>query len=136
MVQFDINQAVTLTVSGVAAAFVALIALILFTILVRRVEQLTNRTHSKVLESASVAPSEAPGRPSGDDLPDDDAELAAVAASAVAISLLDEEEMMVAGRQAAAASVGTIGGKTGEEGWKGYGRWQAFNSRNLRNRGR
>ena len=131
MVEFDIDKAIVLTVSGVAAAFGALIALIIFTTLVRRVEQLTNRIQVRPFGGTSVTPSQALQGPSGDELPDHDAELAAAAASAVAMAL-EEEEMSAAGLQASAAPAG----RTGEEGWKGYGRWQAFNSRNMRTRGR
>ena len=116
------DKAIQLTVSGIAAAFVALIAIIAFTLLTRLVARVADRSQAKGIGSLVGAPPQAPEGLSGEDSPDDDAELVAAAGAAVAMAMQEEE---LAGR-----------GTTVAGGWKGYGRWQAFESRITPNRRR
>lgn len=124
MVEFDIDKAIQLTVSGIAAAFVALIALIAFTLLTRLVARFADRSQAKGIGSPVGTPPQAPEGLSREDSTDDDAELVAAAGTAVAMAMQEEES---AGKEVEAAVAG---------GWKGYGRWQAFESRKTRNRQR
>ena len=129
MVDFDLRTALELTASGVGAAFVGIVTLVVLTLVSRRLslarDEFVNR-RTRVPDQAPV--NAASGEPSeGRESLARDAELASAIGAAVATAIAEEERAM-----AEAGAPGDRGG--GVSGWKSYGIWQAMQSRRLRGR--
>ena len=126
MVDFDVGKAAEITVSGVVAAFLA----ILFLIVLTRLSRLAGRLRSKPNVLPPGSPAEAQSEGSVQASAGHNAQLVSAIAVAVAIGLEEEESLTVeAGAQVKPGSQTVAGG------WKSYGRWQAVEPRGTWRRG-
>jgi Na+-transporting methylmalonyl-CoA/oxaloacetate decarboxylase gamma subunit len=108
MLEFDINKAVEITYSGAGAAFIVLVFLIVFTIVIGRIARLMNRSVA-TSGAAAVATS-------AEDL-----------SQAPIVASIDLTNMGAAGGD-------EVTGTSDTADWKNYGRLDAFLSRTMRRR--
>ena len=109
MLEFDLHRAILMTYSGLGAAFAVLIFLIIFTLLIRLVGQMRERSGVASAAGSVESPPELPQQVqvvAPTDLPGDEAS----GADGFGVTALMED-------------------------WKNYGRLEAFLSRRVRRRG-
>ena len=123
-VEFAIDKAISLTVTGVVTAFVAIALLIILTMLTRLCVRTLGERRVSGAASIVETPSDSPPGISEEASSAHGAELAAAIVTAVAVAA-EEEEM------AGKAAVMSPDVMIGAGGWKGYGRWKAFEARRL-----
>lgn len=110
MVEFDTTQAIMMTVTGVGAAFVAIVALIVFTYINKFVSV---RWYERNAGAEVVAP---PMDTAGNG----DARMAAAIGVAVALAMDEAPGLGVLQR------VAERGGRSTIRGWRSLGRWQGI----------
>ena len=125
MIEFDVEKALITTYSGFGAAFVVLLFLILFTIVVRLLSQIRTRTVETSIETSGYTPSTV-------STPEP------VSASVAAVTELQEAVPVILGDEN--LSNGGNGSDSAEDSepvddWKIYGRLEAFSSRRIGRRG-
>ena len=123
MLEFDIQKALLATYSGLGAAFVVLIFLIGFTVVVGRLARLRGRSVRASIDTSGETPPLVPQQ---------------VAASVAVDSELQETVATSLEEQETAEAKRSDGTEEAEpvEDWKIYGRLEAFLSRRVRRRGR
>ena len=126
MIEFDLERALTATYSGLGAAFVVLMFLILFTVAVRLLSRLRGHTVEASVATAVYTPSTA-------STPD------SVPASVAAVTELQDSGPVMPGEEDFAIGIGN-GSDVPEDAepvddWKIYGRLEAFSSRRVGRRG-